>query len=354
MAATAYEPEVFPHRWLPNEAEFQTWDAIEPWYHQLIDRRIGSTEELEAWLLDLGELNDAVSQVGAERHIAMTCQTDDPDREAAYLAFVRDIEPKLKVVLNELRGRYLDSPHRSGLPSDRYRVFDRAQENRRALFREANIPRETEVDELKQQYQKVAGAQTVFFRGEERTPPQMAPFLEETDRSLRQTAWSLVASRRLADRDTFDDLFDRMVKLRVEIAREAGFATFTDYAYRVRERFDYGVTEATAFQDAIAKVVVPLARRLQDERRQALEVPTLRPWDLAVDPLGRPPLRPFQEVEKLAEGTEAIFTDVDPELGAQFAYLQDATGCSTWPTARARRLAVIRRRSRTTGSRSSS
>jgi oligoendopeptidase F len=126
----------------------------------------------------------------------------------------------------------------------------------------------------------------------------------------------------LVDRDTLDDLFDRMVALRQEIAHEAGFPSFTEYAYRVRERFDYGVAEAEAFQDAIEKVVVPLARRIQEERRQALGVPALKPWDLSVDPLGRPPLRPFSDVEKLAEGAQAIFSDVDPELGAQFAYLR--------------------------------
>ncbi len=322
MAATAYVPEVFPHRWLPDGAEFKTWDAIEPWYRKLLDRPIGSPADLEGWLADLGELNGAVSQEGVRRYVAMTCQTDDPRREADHLAFVRDIEPKLKPIQNDLRARYLDSPHRKGLPADRYRVFDRAQENRRALYREANIPRETELAELDQQYQKIIGAMAVTFQGQERTPAQMAPFLEETDRSVRRSAWELVAARRLADRDAIDDLFDRMVALRGAIAGEAGFASFTDYAYRVRERFDYGVAEASAFQDAIARVVVPLARRLQEERRAALGVEALRPWDLAVDPLGRPPLRPFAEVEELAEGAEAIFSDVDPELGAQFAYLR--------------------------------
>jgi len=320
--ATVYVPEVFPHRWLPQDAEFKTWDQIEPCYQQLLARSIESTGDLEAWLFDLGELNGAVSQEGVRRYVAMTCQTDDPDREAAHLAFVRDIEPKLKPIQNDLRNRYLDSPHRSGLSKDRYHVFDRAQENRRALYREANIPRETELAELDQQYQKVIGAMTVTFRGQERTPSQMAPFLEEPDRATRQEAWELVAARRLVDRDAIDDLFDRMIALRQEIAREAGFPSYTEYAYRVRERFDYGVPEAEAFQDAIEKVVVPLARRLQAERLKALGVPSLRPWDLSVDPLGRPPLRPFADVEKLAEGSEAIFTDVDPELGSQFAYLR--------------------------------
>ena len=88
----------------------------------------------------------------------MTCQTDDPEREAAYLAFVRDIEPKLKPhperdpePLSRRAGTV------ASCPRHRYAVFDRALENRRALFREANIPRETQLAELEQQYQKIIG-----------------------------------------------------------------------------------------------------------------------------------------------------------------------------------------------------
>jgi len=321
-ASVAYEPETFPYRWLPDEATFKTWEEIEPWYRSLLTRSIHSPADLESWLNDLGELNGAVSQEGVERYVAMTCQTDDPEREAKHLAFVRDIEPKLKPIQDQIRGKYLDSPHRQGLPAERYRVFDRAQENRRALYRAANIARETELAELDQQYQKIVGAMTIHFQGVERTPSQMAPFLEETDRALRQSAWEPVAARRLVDRDALDELFDRMITLRQAIAHEAGFPSFTEYAYRLRERFDYGVAEATAFQDAIAKVVVPLARQIQEDRRKALGVEALRPWDLAVDPLGRAPLRPFAEVDRLAEGSEAIFRDVAPELGAQFAYMR--------------------------------
>jgi oligoendopeptidase F len=320
--ATEYVPETFARRWLPADVPLKTWEQIEPWYRQVLDRPIDSPQELEDWLAAVGELNAAVGQEGVERYIAMTCQTDDPQREAAYLAFVREIEPHLKPLQNAIRSKYLDSPHRAALDRGRYLVFDRAQENRRSLYREANIPRETELAELDQQYQKTIGAMTVNFRGQERTPAQMAPFLEETDRSVRQEAWELVAHRRLADRERLDDLFDRMVRLRVEVAREAGLPSFVDYAFRLRERFDYGVADTLRFHEGIERVVVPLARELQEERRQALAIESLRPWDLAVDPLGRPPLRPFQDVEQLAAGAESIFAEVDPELGRQFAYLR--------------------------------
>ena len=285
----------------------------------------------------------------------MTCQTDDPEREAAYLAFVRDIEPKLKPLQNEIRSRYLDAPARvATCPRPATRFSTGRLENRRVLFREANIPRETQLAELEQQYQKIVGAMTVNFRGEERTLPQMAPFLEETDRSVRKEAWELSARRRLQDRETLDDLFDQMKKLRIEIAHEAGFADFVEFAFRNRERFDYGPADTIQFHEAVEHVVVPLAKQIQKEQQQSLGVETLRPWDLSVDRLGRPPLKPFKDVEKLAAGTETIFRDVDPELGEQFAFLDDRGSYSTWPTAKARPRGDIRRRSRTPGCRSSS
>ena len=113
-----------------------------------------------------------------------------------------------------------------------------------------------------------------------------------------------------------------MTALRVAVAKEAGFSSFVDYAFRHRERFDYGVEATIRFHEAIERIVVPLCRQIQEERLRTLGVETLRPWDLAVDPLGRSPLRPFTDVDTLAVGTEAIFTNVDAELGRQFAYLR--------------------------------
>ncbi len=319
---TAYEPETYPHQWLPASVELKTWEQIEPWYNRLLAMPIDSSEALEAWLVAAGELNGAVGQEGVERYIAMTCQTDDPGHEAAYLEFIREIEPRLKPVQNEIRNRYLDSPYRESLPKDRFFVFDRAIENRRALYREANIERETKLAELEQGYQKIMGAMTVNFRDQERTLAQMAVFLEETDRSLRQSAWELSATRRLADRELLDRQFDEMMQLRIAVSREAGFDNFVDYAFRLRERFDYGVAETVRFQDSVEKVVVPLAREIQEQRRKLLKVDSLRPWDLSVDPTGRAPLRPFEDVDKLAQGAERIFQEVAPELGQQFAYLR--------------------------------
>src|SRR4051812_19985810 len=107
MSVTEYAPETFPRLWLPAEIDLKSWESIEPWFQTLLDRPIGSPEELEIWLAHLGELQCAVSQEGVKRYVAMTCQTDDPEREAAHLAWVRDVEPRIKPIQNALRSKYL-------------------------------------------------------------------------------------------------------------------------------------------------------------------------------------------------------------------------------------------------------
>lgn len=319
---TTYQPTKFPRKWLEASASLETWADIEPWYKKLQEWPIDSADDLLAWMHAKDELDAAVGQVGNKRYVAMTLKTDDPACESAYLAFVREIEPNLKPIAQTLRNKYLDSAFRKSLPDGGFQLMDRALENRRSLYREANIPRETQVSELTQQYQKLVGSLTVSWRGQERTPAQMAPLQEETDRAARVEAWLVVALRRLQEKSRFDDLFDSLHRLRVEIGREAGFASFTDYSYRTRERFDYGVPEAEAFQNAVADCVVPLAREIQARRRKQMGLEQLRPWDLAVDPLSRPPLRPFTEESKLISGVGDILGQVDKDLAGQFDYMR--------------------------------
>ncbi|MBU6402844.1 MAG: M3 family oligoendopeptidase, partial [Verrucomicrobia bacterium] len=283
----------------------------------------GGPAELEQWLLDWSELTAALDEESSRRYIAMTCHTDDPAAEQAYLHFIEEIEPRLKPRQFELEQAYLEHPARPQLAPARYEVLDRNTRAHVELFRQENIPLETDEAKLGQQYQKLAGALTVRFRGQERTLVQMGKYLEEPDRPLRQEAWELVAHRRLAEADNFDGCFDQLIELRERIARNAGFPNYRDYAFRALRRFDYTPEDCLGFHDAIAHEVMPLVRELQARRRHHLGLARLRPWDLAVDPRGRPPLQPFEQVDSLITSTAKIFADLDRELAVQFDQMRD-------------------------------
>jgi oligoendopeptidase F len=317
-----------PHktrRFLPPDLTLDKWDTIAPFFDRLESAANAATSPsaLEQWLLTWSELNAALDEEGSRRYIAMTCHTDNVDAEKAYLDFVENIEPQIKPRQFRLNQIYLAHPHRPALPRPRYLVFDRDVENQVKLYRDENVPLETEDAKLGQQYQKLTGSLTVQFRGEEKTLVQMSRYQEETDRALRQEAWELVAKRRLQEAGNFDDIFDKLITLRGQIAANAGFANYRDYAFLRMGRFDYTPQDCEAFHTAVEKHIMPLLRELNAERRAQLKLPALRPWDLAVDPLNRPPLRPFETSDRLVSSAQRIFNQLDPQLGADFQLMQD-------------------------------
>ena len=319
--------DLTPHKarqLVPADADLGNWDQVAPLFDRLETEAsaCAGPAELEKWLLRWSELSAALDEESSRRYIAMTCHTDNEEAEKAFLHFVEKIEPQIKPRQFNLARIYVDHPQRSKLPQERYQVLDRDTRVQVELFRPENVPLETEEAKLSQQYQKLTGSLTVQFRGEEKTLTQMGRYLEEPDRATRQETWELVARRRLAEVEKFDDIFDQLVRLRHEIARNAGFENYRDYVFRKLGRFDYTPEDCLRFHEAVEEEVMPLARELQEQRRQQLGLDRLRPWDLSVDPFGRPPLRPFEEVEQMVARTQRIFQQLDPELASGFGKMQ--------------------------------
>jgi len=316
-------PAPYPRRIVPADADLGDWSAIEPLFKLLEQASPATVSALEDWLLDMNDLVTALDEEGSRRYVIMTGHTDDKDCEKHYLQFVNEIDPRRKKAFFELLKKYASLPARQDLPKPRYLVLDRSFMNEVELFRTKNVALELKEENLRVDQQKVTGAMTVTFKGSEYTIQQIGKFMDENDRATRQAAWELSANRYLQDRSKLDDIFDRLLKLRQEEARNAGFADYRAYAFRQRERFDYGVEECLQFHEAVEKVVTPLSRQLQERRRKAMGLEKLRPWDLAVDPQGRPPLRPFSTPAQLVEGCREILNRVHPDFGKLLAFLHE-------------------------------
>ena len=311
-------PLEYPRRFLPPDLPAGDWKEIAPFFEDLEKRKLHSPKDLEQAFLDLSELLSAVEEEGAIRYIRMTCDTTNPEYEKAYLTFVEEVAPKVEEALHRLRVKFASAPAWKDLDPKRYLVLKRKWENAIAIFREENISLKVEEEKLGQRYQKIFGAMTVEFEGRTQTLQQMAKYLEEPDRRTREKAWELISERRLKDKDELESIFEELLSLRQKRAENAGFENFRDFAFRERERFDYGPKECEAFHKGVEEAVVPLLRQLHKERAKRLGLKKLRPWDLLCDPEGRPPLRPFKEAEELVTGVQEIFLRLDPRLGELF------------------------------------
>ncbi len=314
--ATTVPPSISD--FVPADLDASRWENLDPLYRALLDRPLNCDGCLQRLLLDRSELDAAASEAHTNLYTHMTCHTLDERAKAAYLDFVENVEPMLKKVGFELDRRIVQSPHAANLDDRRYEVLLRDLKTDVEIFREANIPLQTEETKLDQQFDEISGAMMVDFRGEERTLPRMAKFLEGTDRPTREAAWRGIWERRARDRARLDDIFETMIELRGRIAANAGFANYRDYTFQRRHRFDYTPADCRSFHEAAETVCVPLLRQLNDQRAESLRIDPLRPWDLAVDVNGRPPLRPFEDVEELVTRTSRLFHRMEPSLGVMF------------------------------------
>lgn len=311
------KPE-FPRQFVPRDVDFSDWDKLEPLFKDLSEREINSKDELEQWLLDQSELGGCFSEARAQRYIRMTCNTKDEEIEKAYLHFIENIVPKSMPYWHGQNEKFVACPFRHELDQDRYGVMIRNVEAEIEIYREENIPLNTEDNKLSQTYQKRCGEMTVQFDGKEQTLPQMGKYLEMTDRSIRQGSWETVSKRRAENRDEFDEIYNKLIAIRDEVARNADCKDYREYAFKMHKRFDYTPQDCVDFHEAVQKSVVPLYRQLMEDRRSAMKLDSLRPWDLSVDPQGRPPLKPFETAEELCDGCERIFEKLKPELSEQF------------------------------------
>ncbi len=298
----------------PADVANATWADLAPPYDALVQEPLTSTS-LRPWLAAWSALDTVVEEAYSMAMIAYTANTADAQREAAYLRWATEIAPKLHEVHVHLGRRLL--PLEAEVPD--LAVLLRETRTDVAIFREANLPRMAELEEMEAAYDKITGGLTVLWDGEVKTIPALQPYLLERDRGVRERAFRLGAESYLSRRDEMASLFDRMVHVRHALAKEAGFDSYRDYAFAAKYRFDYSPADCVRFHDAVERVVLPAIRRLHDDRRRRLGLDALRPWDLQVRPARTSRLVPFETTTQFVGGTQRIFDSLDRDLGAQFA-----------------------------------
>lgn len=296
----------------------QPWADVEPFFNDLIGRKI-TPETAPDWLRDWTRLVNLLAERHTRLYIATTVDTSDQEAERRYHAFLDEIFPKASAAEQQLKEALLASgiePAGFGLPLRKMRV-------EAELFRQANLPLLTEEQKLGTQYKKVTGGQAVNWEGEEVTVIQLKPVYQDADRQKREQAWRLGAERQLKDREAINDLWQKFLELRLKLAANADQPDYTAYRWQQMLRLDYTPQHCEQFRRAIGEAVVPAAAKVYEKRREQLNLPTLRPWDLDVDPLGRAPLRPFKHMDELIDNTRNIFGRVDEALGVFFQTMKN-------------------------------
>jgi oligoendopeptidase F len=322
---TVNVPAPRPANYLPIDFTVSDWDHLAPFYQELKDRLIKSEQDLEQWLLDRSELEAFVGEDLSRRYIALTVNSEDESAVKKYQYAVQHLLPSISEEENALNQKLVDSEWASQLDSETYHTYLRGVRKDLELFRKENIPLATQEQLKAKDYGTLFSKMTIEHEGEQLTLQQAGALLEEQDRSLRENIYLAVQRRIAEDREAIEKLFDDLIDLRQQMAKNAGFENYRDFKFKAMGRFDYQPQDCFDFHDAIEQSIVPVQDQLLALRQERLGLDTLRPWDLSVDWSGEEPLRPYSSTEELIAKTKAVMGAVDSRFG-EVLTIMDAVG----------------------------
>lgn len=311
-------------KFLPENFSVTDWSALKPYFDNLLARDLNSSAALRQWLHDRSELESVISEDMAWRYINMTRYTENQEYNKRYEDFVVNIQPQIAPVSDQLNKKAAASEFLAALEKEPgFDIMIRSLKKDIEIFREENIPLYTEITTEQQKYAQMSGAMTVEIDGQEKTLQQASVLLMSTDRNKREEVYHKITNRRLKDRGELDALFSKLISLRNQVALNAGFKNFRDYMFKALGRFDYTPQDCVNFHDSIRSQVVPILNEFARERKTALQVDRLRPWDKAVDPEGKNPLKAFENGSDLTEKTIQCFYKLDPYLGQCLSIMKE-------------------------------
>jgi len=301
---------------LPKDFTITTWENLEPYFKNLLAREINHKAALEQWLKDMSELEAVVSEDACWRQIKMTCDTTNKKLEEAFTFFCIEIQPKLQPYADALNKKFLNNAFTKDLDQATYFTYLRNVEKNISLFNEANIPIQSELSIMQQQFGAISGKMTVEVNGKEYTLQQAAKFLENEDRDLRELVYKKINERRLQDVDSLNNLFTQLIEKRHTMALNSGFKNYIDYRFKELGRFDYSKEDCFNFHEAVKQHVMPLINKIYKNKKEKLQLTTLKPWDTEAEPKGTKPLKPFTTGKELLEKSIACFNNLHPYFAA--------------------------------------
>jgi len=255
-------------------------DAVKKQFEELIESfsKADSAEkqcEIMDKVINLRNHIDTMITLVSIRHSINTAD-DFYDKENDYCD---EISPLLYGFTTDFYEALVTSKFRKEL-EDKYGkfLFDQAECSLKT-FNEEVIPQLQEENKLSSKYDKLIASAKIPFDGEERTLSQMAPYTQSKDRNVRKDAAKKVAEFFSAHKNDFDDIYDKLVKVRTEIAHKLGFKNYVELAYARLRRLDYNAQDVAGYRKQVLENIVPLHSELRERQAKRLGIDKLKFYD---------------------------------------------------------------------------
>ena len=228
--------------------------------------------------------------------------------------------PLLEAYEVQLGKILLNSPFRKevDIPETLYKTF----ENTLKSFDEKIIEDLQEENRLATEYGKLKSSAKIEFDGEVYNLASIAPLMSDDDREVRRRATIAYNKFFEENEDKFDEIYDKLVKVRDRMAKKLGYENFTPLGYIRMNRLDYDQDMVRNYRDQVIADIVPLTVELRKKQARRIGVDKLECYDLNYSfKSGNP--KPHGTLDELVEAALKMYTEMSPETGEFFKMMVD-------------------------------
>ncbi len=177
-------------------------------------------------------------------------------------------------------------------------------------------------NKLSSEYSKLVASAQVEFDGKTLTLAQLGPYRESTDREIRKQALATSTQFFAGNEEKFDELFDKLVKVRHNIAVTLGYKNFVELGYIRMMRVDYDAEMVKKFRDQVRDFIVPLASKLYERQAERIGVDSLKFYDESLNFISGN-ATPQGSADWIIENGSKMYDELSPETGEFFRFLTD-------------------------------
>ncbi|WP_203290048.1 M3 family oligoendopeptidase [Metabacillus sp. cB07] len=246
-------------------------EEVEASFHEALElfKQAETLEKQEEALEKIGEIRGHVSTAFNLCSIRHTIDTNDEfyKEEQDYLD---ELDPHIKALETEFYKALTGSKFRNGLEEKYGRQLFLLADAQLKTFSPEVLADLQQENKLVTEYTKLVASAKIDFDGKEYTLAQIEPLLEAKERDIRKRASDAYFGFFAENGEKFDDIFDKLVKVRTSIAKKLGFSNFTELGYQRMQRVDYNAEMVKNFRDQIQEYIVPIATDLRKRQQKRL------------------------------------------------------------------------------------
>lgn len=248
--------------------------------NELIDKleEAESFEEQSRYFDEINSINLNIETMANLVYIRHSIDTRDEFYKEEQ-DFLDEKLPAFGVVNNRLGKVLLDSKFRKEMEEKLGSQLFKLTEMNLETFSEEIIDDLVEENKVTGEYSKLIASARIEFEGEFRNLSQLSPFRQSKDREMRKKADEAYYSFFEENEEKFDDIYDRLVKIRTRMARKLGYEDYIALGYKRMSRSDYDKDDVKNYRDQIYKEVTPLVVELKERQRKRLGYDEFKYYD---------------------------------------------------------------------------